>query len=145
MENIKYERHPKSHFSHLWTKWDVLEAILSTSDGLREAYKLKEEYREFNKTATYEEALEKLPVFIKKFKKNRYVEFREFGKMLERWSPEIINSFIVVDGIRMSNGPIESLNSRIRRIIDNGFGFSRFSRFRNKVMYSLNKDEPIKF
>jgi transposase len=65
--------------------------------------------------------------------------------MLERWFPEIINSFIVVNGIRMSNGPMESLNSRIRRIIDNGFGFSRFPRFRNKVMYSLNKDEPIKF
>ena len=145
MDNIKYERHPHSHFSHLWTKWEVLEALLSTSDGLREAYKLKEEYREFNKTATYEEALEKLSIFIKKFKKSRYAEFRDFGKMLERWFPEIINSFIVVDGIRMSNGPMESLNSRIRRIIDNGFGFSRFPRFRNKVMYSLNKDEPIKF
>jgi transposase len=145
MDNIKYKRHPNSHFSHLWTKWDVLEALLSTSDGLREAYNLKEEYREFNKTATYEEALEKLPIFIKKFKKNRYAEFREFGKMLERWFAEIINSFIVVDGLRMSNGPMESLNSRIRRIIDNGFGFSRFQRFKNKVMYSLNKDEPVKF
>lgn len=62
--------------------------------------------------------------------------------MLERWFPEIINFFIVVDGLRMSNGPMESLNSRIKRIIDNGFGFSRF---RNKVMYSLNKNEPIKF
>ena len=145
MDNVKYVRQPHSHFSYLWTKWEVLEALLSTSEGLREAYKLKEEYREFNKTATYEIALEKLPIYIDKFKKNRYSEFREFGKMLERWFPEVVNSFIIVDGKRMSNGPIESLNSRVRRIIDNGFGFSHFSRFRNKIMYSLNKDEPIKF
>jgi transposase len=145
MDNITYFRKPKSHYSHLWSKWDVLEAILSTSDGLREAYNLKEEYREFNACGTYEEAVEKIPYFIQKFKGNRYEEFREFGQLLENWMPEIINSFIIVDGKRMSNGPMESANSRIKTMIHDGFGYSNFSRFRNKVMYSLNKNEPMKF
>lgn len=145
MDNIKYYRKPHSHYSHLWTKWDVLDAVLSTSEGLREAYNLKEEYREFNLCATYDEAVEKLPYFIQKFKRSRYEEYREFGQLLENWMAEIINSFIIVDGKRMSNGPMESVNSRIKTMLHDGFGYSNFPRFRNKVMYSLNKNEPIKF
>ena len=83
---------------------------------LKDAYYLKEEYREFNLCGTYDEALEKLDEFIEKFKKAHYVEFREFASLLERWKFYIINSFIVIDGKRMSNGPMESLNVRINNI-----------------------------
>ena len=144
-DNIKYTRRPRSHYSYLYTKDDVLSKLLSIDDELKTAYKLKEEYREFNLVASYEEAKEKLPDFIERFKSSDSKEFREFGRMLERWKENILNSFIYVDGKRMNNGTMESCNGRIRRIIDNGYGFSNFTRFRNKVMYSLNKDEPIKW
>ena len=62
-----------------------------------------------------------------------------------RWKDLIINSFIVVNGKRNSNGPIESLNSRIKKLISHGNGFKSFERFRNKTMFSLNKNEPIKY
>ena len=92
----------------------------------------------------YEEPLERLPEFINDFKTFQDQEYRDFCKMLERWKYEIINSFIVYKGRRNSNGPMESLNSRIKNIIHNSYGFKNFKRFRNKVMYSSNKNEPIK-
>ena len=143
--NIKYERKPNSHYSYLWTKHDVLDKILSIDDNLADSYWLKEEYREFNLCGTYDEALYKIDDFIERFKKAHYVEFREFGSMLERWKYEIINSFLVIDGKRMSNGPIESLNGRIKRLLYDGYGYSNFNRFRNRLMYSINKNEPIIF
>jgi transposase len=36
--------------------------------------------------------------------------------MLRHWKTEIINSFDRVNGQRISNGPIESVNSRIKVI-----------------------------
>ncbi len=145
MDNIKYTRKPRSHYSYLYTKYDVLEKVLSTSSDLRVAYTLKESYREFNITANYDEAKEKIPDYIEVFKASKSPEFREFGRMIERWKDLIINSFIVVNGKRNSNGPIESLNSRIKKIISHGNGFKSFERFRNKTMFSLNKNEPIKY
>ena len=64
--------------------------------------------------------------------------------MLKRWEKEIINSFITVNCKRNSNGPMESLNGRIKNIIRNGYGYKNFRRLRNKVMYSLNWKEPIR-
>jgi len=65
--------------------------------------------------------------------------------MLANWETEIINSFIRVHGKRLSNGPMESLNGRIDKIMDDGCGYSNFGRFRNRVMFGLNKDEPITY
>lgn len=143
-DSIKYRHSNKSHFSYLYNKEEVLYAILSTSIELREAYELKEEYREFNKCGSYEEALIEIPNLISKFKNSSSFEFREIGGMLARWKNEIINSFIIVDGKRMSNGPIESLNSRIKIILKDAYGYTNFPRFRNRTMYSLNKNEILK-
>ena len=70
---------------------------------------------------------------------------RDFGFLLARWKYEIINSFLIVDGKRMSNGPMESLNGRIKRLLYDGYGYSNFNRFRNRLMFCLNKNEPTKF
>lgn len=117
--------------------------LLATSDSLKEAYWLKEDYREFNIVGTYKEAKEKIPEFIDRFKATSRQEMREVGNMLENWKEEIINSFIRINGKRLSNGPMESENRRIGKIMSDGNGFSNFDRFRNRVMFGLNKDEPI--
>ena len=144
-DNIKYTRKPKSNYSYLWTKDDVLDKLLSIDEHLKESYKLKEDYREFNLCGTYEEALYKIDDYIERFKKAHYSEFREFGGLLERWKVYIINSFLVIDGKRMSNGPMESLNGRIKRLLYDGYGYSNFNRFRNRLMFTLNKNESVKF
>lgn len=144
-DKIKYKRKPRSHFSYLWTKYQVLRKLLSINPDLTEAYKLKEEYREFNLTEEYSvESIEKLEDYIEKFKKSKFNEFKDFGFLLEHWKYYIVNSFIRVNGKRMSNGPMESLNGRLKNIFDDANGFTNFERFRNRAMFALNHNEPIK-
>lgn len=102
--NIKYERKPNSYYSYLWTKHDVLNKLLSIDKNLADSYWLKEQYIEFNFCGTYEEVLYKIDDFIEKFKKTHYEEMRNFGFLLVRWKYKIINSFLTIDGNRMSNG-----------------------------------------
>jgi transposase len=68
---------------------------------------------------------------------------RTFGKTLVKWRSEIKNSFMRIDGRRVSNGPIESTNNKIKTVIKTANGIRKFSRFRNRVLYSINKDIPI--
>ena len=144
-DKIKYVRKPNSHYAYLWDKHQVLEKLLSIDEDLKAAYLLKEDYREFNLTEEYSiESLNKLNGYIEKFKKSKYQEFRDFGYMIDNWKYYIVNSFIRVNGKRMSNGPMESLNGRLKRLLSDGYGYSDFDRFRNRALFSLNKNEPIK-
>lgn len=68
---------------------------------------------------------------------------RAIGKTLVKWKSEIKASFIKIDGRRISNGPIESTNNKIKTIIKTSNGIRKFTRFRNRVLYSINKDIPI--
>lgn len=144
-DNIKYTRRPKSHYGYLVDKHAVLAKLLSINDDLKNAYYLKEEYREFNLTEEYSQyTIDKIEDFIEKFKKSKFIEFRNFASTLDRWKYYIANSFIRVNGKRMSNGPMESLNGRTGRILEDGYGYTDFERFRNRAMFALNKNEPIK-
>lgn len=64
--------------------------------------------------------------------------------MLQTWRVEIKNSFIRSNGRRVSNGPIESTNSKIKTIIKASNGIRDFERLRNKIIYSINKDTPLR-
>ena len=113
-------------------------------EDLKNAYFLKERYREFNLTADYETCDEELELLIDEFLNSKHEEFRTFGKLLIHWKNEIKNSFIRYQGKRLSNGPIEGANSRIKTILKSANGYTNFNRLRNRIMYSLNKDIPIK-
>lgn len=70
--------------------------------------------------------------------------FREFASLLEKYQDPIINSFIMVEKIgnekiydtRLSNGPIESLNRKIKDLKRLGRGFRNFEHFRNRFLYA---------
>ncbi len=40
--------------------------------------------------------------------------------------------------------PIERANSKIKTIFKSANGYKNFHRLRNRIIYSLNKDVPIK-
>lgn len=136
-----------------WTKDEILKYLLSIDDDLKYAYELKEKYREFNLCAEYNTCDEEFNILIKKFYNSHLEEYRVFGKMLNKWKAEIKNSFIRVkigtnkegkDIIkRLSNGPMEGTNSRLKCIIKNANGYRNFGRFRNRCFFAINKKEPI--
>ena len=127
-----------------WTKHEIRNYLFSIDEDLKNAYFLKERYREFNLTANYETCDKELDELIDEFLNSKHDEFRTFGKLLFHWKKEIKNSFIRHHGFRLSNGPIEGANSRIKTILKSANGYTNFNRLRNRIMYSLNKDVPLK-
>lgn len=127
-----------------WTKDEIRKYLLSIDDDLKHIYYLKEKYVEFNKTATYENCDEELDNLIELFLNSHLEEFRTFGKLLSKWRLYIKNSFIRINGRRLSNGPMEGINSRIKTIMKAANGYKNFNRLRNRIIYSINKNVPIK-
>lgn len=143
ISNIKFNPKKGSKYEYLHDKYGMLNKLLSIDVELKQAYELKEHYREFNLCSTFEESHERLNNMIDLFKTSKIEEFYPFISMLEDWFAEICNSFRIIENKRLSNGPIESLNSRVKILLKNACGYSNFDRFRNRLMYTLNKDEPI--
>ena len=87
---------------------------------------------------------------VELYKDTQSAQFKNVTKTLIEWKPYILNSFIEVlnnDGTkyrRLSNGPIESINSLIAKIYANGNGYTSFEHFRTRSAYVINKDLPIK-
>ena len=143
-ENIFDGKIRIAKYNTYWHKSEILDYLLSIDEDLKSAYRLKERYREFNLTAEYETCDDELDSLIYEFRNHKLLELRTFGKTIEHWRIEIKNSFLVFNKRRVSNGPIESTNSKIKTTIKTANGIRKFTRFRNRVMYSINKDIPIK-
>lgn len=126
-----------------WDKWEILKYLLDIDKDLKAAYYLKAKYQEFNATASYETCDNELPDLINGFLNSPFKPFVEFGKLLSHFKEEIKNSFIVIDNRRLSNGAMEGVNSRLKCLIKNANGYRNFSRFRNRCIYTINKDVPI--
>ena len=141
-----YNRKLKGYYN----KHSIRKLMLNIDPKLKLAYELYSKYLEFNKTTSYENAKDDIEELLEDFFNSGIKQFIEVAKTISHWKEYIINSFIYVDSIdgkskrRLSNGPIEGINSIIEKIRINGNGFTNFYRFRNKVIYSVNKNVPLK-
>ena len=112
------------------------------------AYYLTTKYRDFNKTVNDSSCINEMENIIDLFYKSNLQPFIEVAKTLSTWKEYILNSFIKVSDCldkdqkprRLSNGPIEGINSIIEKININGNGYTNFWRFRNRCIYVINKD-----
>ena len=133
-----------------YDKHSIRKIMLSIDPKLKLAYELYSRYLEFNKTSSYEKAKIELDELIDDFFYSDIKQFIEVAKTLSHWKEYILNSFILVDSEdethkrRLSNGPIEGINSQIEKIIVNGNGYTNFFRLRNRSIYSINKDVALK-
>lgn len=93
--------------------FDLLNHLLTSDSELNEIYKLKHMYQDFNENSNIDNAKEYLLALIKKFRNHEIREIREYGRTLDRWKVEIINSFTKHDGIRYSNAKLESRNRQM--------------------------------
>ncbi len=131
-------------------KHQIRKYLLDIDDSLKKAYDLYSRYLEFNKTTSYENSSSELETLINDFFDSRITQFIEIAKTLAHWKKYIINSFIMINNIdhtgkrRLSNGPIEGINSIIEKININGNGYTNFFRFRNRCIYVVNKNVPLK-
>ena len=122
----------------------IIDKMLSWSYELNAAYSVKETYAFINSRSTIENAEQRIENFIGELLIYDIKELTTVARTLRRWKVEIVNSFERVDGQRISNGPVESVNSRIKVVKQNGNGYRNFDRFKTRVIYSLNEDSSIK-
>ncbi len=122
----------------------IMNLLFERFPELKLAYELKEEYIDFNNTATPDTAKDKLADIIAKFGQANIKEYEEFYNLLINWNIEIINSFSIYNNRRINNSYIESRNGSIERLISNANGFTNFKRTRNRILYCLNKNDTYK-
>ena len=84
------------------------------------------------------------------YRNSRFEMFRDFASLLEKFEDPIINSFIMVEKIgngriydaRLSNGPIESINRKVKDLKRMGRDFRNFEHFRNRFLFAT-RSAPI--
>ena len=149
--NIRYHSDLRmdSHFRCLMNTYDYEDALFRIDSNLKDFRDLKEAYIQFNNRnagspLTAREELDKL---IPMYKASEHEIFREFGELLEKYEDYIINSFIMVEkhgagkvySSRLSNGPIESINRKVKDLKRLGRGFRNFEHFRNRFLYATRQ------
>ena len=143
-EYIDLHRYYYSFDSQYVTPRVIIDKMLSWSYELNAAYSMKETYAYINSTSSSENAEKRIDNFIGELLLYDIRELTGVARTLRHWKKEIVNSFDRIDGQRISNGPIESVNSRIKVVKQNGNGYKNFERFKTRVIYALNEDSSIK-
>lgn len=141
-----------SHFRCLMNTYDYEYALFHVDPVLEEFRDLKELYVRFNSRNAGKplEAAVELDELVKRYIYCEHEIFRNFGELLKRYRDPIINSFVMVEkngpeGIynsRLSNGPIESLNRKVKDLKRLGRGFRNFEHFRNRFLYAT-RNNPV--
>ena len=91
----------------------ILDKMLKIKPQLKEAYELKEDYLLFNQRSNVDNARESLAEQVAAFQASSIPSFQNFSNTLISFFNEIVNSFVLIEGKRLSNGQIESLNRRM--------------------------------
>jgi transposase len=152
--NIRYHNDPRMdpHFHALMNTYDYEDALFRIDSNLKEFRDQKEAYIQFNTRNAGKpvEAKNEFSKLILEFRKSRHEMFRDFASLLEKYEDPIVNSFIMVEKVgngkiydsRLSNGPIESINRKVKDLKRLGRGFRNFEHFRNRFLYAT-RSAPI--
>lgn len=152
--NIRYHNDPRMdpHFHALMNTYDYEDALFRIDSNLKEFRDQKEAYIQFNTRNAGKpvEAKNELSKLILEFRKSRHEMFRDFASLLEKYEDPIVNSFIMVEKVgngkiydsRLSNGPIESINRKVKDLKRLGRGFRNFEHFRNRFLYAT-RSAPV--
>ena len=153
--NIKYHSDPRmdSHFHCLMNTFDYEDALFRIDPKLKDFRDLKETYLQFNirNAGNPIKAREELSDLIIMYQSCEHEIFRDFGDLLEKYEDYIINSFIMVEkhgfgkvyNSRLSNGPIESINRKVKDLKRLGRGFRNFEHFRNRFLYATRQNPVL--
>ena len=122
---------------------EIRELIFKHFPDLEVAFNLKEMYMHFNKNCNVETAPEYLDTIIERFSHCGIPEYEPFYRLLTNWRTEIINSFSMVNGKRINNSYIESMNAKIEKLIYNSNGIVNYERARKRILYCLNENDTF--
>lgn len=153
--HLRYHSDPRmdSHFHALMNTYDYEDALFRIDPNLRDFRDLKEMYVQFNSRNAGNPliARRELKELIQVYKNSRFEMFHNFASLLEKFEDPIVNSFIMVEKIgngkiydaRLSNGPIESINRKVKDLKRLGRGFRNFEHFRNRFLFATRQNPVL--
>lgn len=154
-DNITYHSDARMdrHLHCLMNTYDYESALFQISPRLRDLRDWKERYIQFNSRNAGNplKAKEELEEIISFYYKTNDAIFTSFADLLSKYCDPIINSFVMVekhglgsiDKCRLSNGPIESLNRKVKDLKRMGRGYRNFDHFRNRFLFSTRNNPPL--
>lgn len=118
--------------------YDRVLKFVSQNSELHYAFlKLQSIYLEFNKI-TFSKAHSFVHSIINSLLSSTSPEFVECGKTWFHYQDYIINSFIIYNGKRLSNGPIEGTNKRVKELKNIMSGYRNNIRFYKRIILVQN-------
>ena len=154
-ENIEYTKEPKynKHFGRKMDTYAIQEKFMAINKDFFLIYELKEEYVAFNSrnAGNPEQAAIEIEELIELYSDCTLNMFNEFANLLTTYKQYIINSFVLgkriikgeVKESRLSNGPMESFNRKIKDAKRNSRGYTNFSHFRNRIIYATRDIQTL--
>lgn len=149
--DINRKRGYNQHFKREMNYYDFKQCLLSLSPSLSEVCALRGMLTDLYDYQSPREGHEFMNSMIKEFETSSFDEMKHFGRTLNKWRREILNSLIVVEKFdevqkdgsvksrnrRLHNGVIERKNKTIKILKNTANGFTNFKRFRARVLYVL--------
>ena len=118
--------------------YDRVLKFVSQNSELHYAFlKLQSIYLEFN-NITFSKAHSFVHSIINSLLSSTSPEFVECGKTWFHYQDYIINSFIIHNGKRLSNGPIEGTNKRVKELKNIMSGYRNNIRFYKRIILVQN-------
>ena len=137
----KYFKHSRklllSKYENLKTKKqkeDLNYILINYSEGLRIAYREKEEMLEIIRMEDKNKAIEKLNNWVKRNLESHIIALKNCAKTYFNWIREIRNAIKV----KYSNGPMEGYNNKIKTLKRLAFGFRNFTHFKARILLMSN-------
>lgn len=137
------------HFRYFMNTYDYESKLMDLNPHLRTLRDYKEMYVRFNSDYAGDPvgAAKRLDWLIQFYYNSNYDVFIRFATLLNAHRDSIINSFIMTSRIgsggiydsRLSNGPIESMNRKVKDLKRIGRGFRNFEHLRNRFLFSTRK------
>lgn len=148
------EPHLDRHFRYLMRTADYRAKFFAVDPSLEILHDLKERYIRFNtnNAGKPQKAAYELDELIQLYERCDQDIFVRFSKLLKKYREPIINSFILVErtdrngnvmSSRLSNGPIESLNRKVKDLKRLGRGYRNFEHLRNRFLYAARFDPEL--
>lgn len=149
-ENIIFDPGADKRFNRklngYYNYYDLYSLMIQDDPEIDEAYYLKCEVQKFYANCKHQDAKRRLEEIIVDFRSCPIEAMSGFANTLANWKYEIIDSFIIVDDKtkrKMNTAIVENRNKTIKLIKHSSNGFLNYERFRNRILFALNKDEPI--
>lgn len=119
---------------------DLLYAYVLLQDFYQAARKWDKSEKRYD-WVPYEKARTLIPFYVNQMLKSGIQRLESCGRTWNHYLEYITNSFIQIGGRRLSNGPVEGINSRVKTLKKLYCGYRNKKRFSERIIMIVNNEK----